>query len=229
MIPPAKTAVSTIGKKIFMGLSGLLLCGFIVGHLAGNLALLNPDPEPFNRYAHFLRGLGTALYAAEIILAAVFLVHFLYAVWITWENRKARGTRYEVVTGAGSPSRKTFASTTMIYTGAAIITFLVIHIRQFKFAELASYTAADGIVLRDFYSFLHHFFSDPLHVALYIAVMVLLGLHLSHGFWSAFQSLGVSHPVYTPIIYGFGYIFAAALAGGFVLIPLWIFFAGGSP
>ena len=92
------SAFSSLGKKIFMGVSGIMLCGFIVVHLIGNLTLLSPDRDPFNKYAHFLQGLGTAIYVAEIILGAIFLIHFIYAIMVTLGNWKARPIGYKVVT-----------------------------------------------------------------------------------------------------------------------------------
>jgi len=88
---------SSLGKKIFMGLTGLLLCGFIVIHLIGNLTLLFPDKDPFNKYSHFLtQELGTAIYLAELMLAAVFLIHMIYAIIVTINNWRARPQGYAV-------------------------------------------------------------------------------------------------------------------------------------
>jgi succinate dehydrogenase / fumarate reductase cytochrome b subunit len=193
------TAFTSIGKKLFMAVTGLSLSGFIVVHLTGNIALLYPDKDPFNKYAHFLQGLGGLLYAAEILLAAVFLIHFFYALIITIDNWLARPSRYRVVRNAGHTSKKTIASTTMVYTGLLIITFTVLHLLHFKYGE----------------------------VLIYMAIMILLGFHLSHGFWSAFQSLGINGIWFTRFVYGFGYLFAVIMGAGFLFLPIYIFVTSG--
>jgi succinate dehydrogenase / fumarate reductase cytochrome b subunit len=118
------TMFSSLGKKIFMALTGLALSGFIVIHLVGNIALMNPDKDPFNKYAHFLDSLGGLLYFAEIGLAGIFIIHFIYAIYIQIENWLARPYRYSNVTNAKHTSKKTLASNTMIYTGIIIIVLL---------------------------------------------------------------------------------------------------------
>jgi succinate dehydrogenase / fumarate reductase cytochrome b subunit len=219
---------STIGKKIFMGLTGLLLCSFIVVHLIGNLALLNPDPDPFNKYSHFLtQDLGMAIYIVEALLAAVFLIHFIYAIIITLNNWRARPQGYKMTTGAGHTSRKNLSSSTMIYTGLVIITFLVWHLLHFKYGEIMMYTTADGKVIRDLYTLVYQFYGNTVNVILYMLVMTLLGFHLYHGFWSAFQSLGLNGKRFTPFIYAVGGIFAVVMAAGFLFLPLWIFVITG--
>ncbi len=220
---------SSLGKKIFMGTTGLLLCGFIVIHLLGNLTLLNPDKDPFNFYAHFLtQETGNIIYIAEAVLAAFFLIHFFYAIFITWNNWKAKGGltgRYAKVTNARHTSRKSIASTTMIYTGLILIAFLIWHLLHFKFGTVYWYTPAGyDHQIRDLYRLVHEFFGNTVNVVLYVAVMALLGFHLSHGFWSAFQSLGLNGVRFTPFVYGLGTIFAIIMALGFIFIPVWIFY-----
>ncbi len=219
---------SSLGKKIFMGLTGLLLCGFIVIHLVGNLTLLIPDKDPFNKYSHFLtQELGTAIYLAELMLAAVFLIHMIYAIIVTINNWRARSQGYAVVTNAKHTSKKSLASTTMIYTGLMIITFLIWHLMHFKYGEIIIYTTGDGKVVRDLYTLVYQFYGDIINVILYIIVMILLGFHLSHGFWSAFQSLGLHGKRFTPFVYALGTVFAVIMAIGFILLPMWIYFVTG--
>ncbi len=223
----SNTAFTSIGKKIFMAVSGLTLSGFIVVHLSGNLALLSQDKDPFNKYANFLQSLGLLLYMAEFMLAAIFLIHFFYAVFITIGNWRARPSRYRVSHNAGHTSKKTIASTTMVYTGILIITFTILHLLQFKYGPIIMYTTKDGLYIRDLYTVVHQFFSDIWNVAFYMLIMILLGFHLSHGFWSAFQSLGINGIWFTRIVYGFGYLFAVVMAAGFLLLPLYIFVKSG--
>ena len=235
MIRFSTLVLSSVGKKIFMGLSGLMLSGFIVVHLLGNLTLLSSDRDPFNTYAHFLLNLGTAIYVAEIILAAIFLTHFTYAIMITFENWrarpsrlitlfywKARDKRYKMVTNAGHTSKKTWASSTMIWTGLLIIVFTILHLLDFKYGEILMYTTADGHFIRDLFETVYRFFSNVVNVVFYVVVMILLGFHLSHGFWSAFQSLGLNGKTFTPFVRVVGYIFAIIMGIGFVFIPIFV-------
>lgn len=219
---------SSLGKKIFMGFSGLMLCGFIVVHLIGNLALLSPDKDPFNKYAHFLTSeVGSLIYVAEFLLASIFIIHFIYGVFVTIDNWRARPKGYAVVKDAKHTSKKTLASRTMIYTGVLIIIFLVWHLLHFKFGEVIMYTTADGKVIPDLYLVVYKFFGNTVNVILYIAVMALLGFHLSHGFWSAFQSLGLNGKRFTPFIYGLAAVFAVVMATGFIVLPVWIYIISG--
>jgi len=210
-----------------MGITGLSLSGFIVIHLAGNLALLNPDKDIYNKYAHFLLSLGTLLYVAEFILASVFLIHFFYAVYTQIGNWLARPKRYAVVTNAGDTSHKNIASTTMIWTGLVIIVFTILHLLHFKYGEVVMYTTRDGMVIRDLYTLVYQFFSNIWNVVFYVVVMTLLGFHVSHGLWSAFQSLGISGARFTKFVQRFGYVFAVLMGGGFLLLPVWIFILSG--
>jgi succinate dehydrogenase / fumarate reductase cytochrome b subunit len=219
---------SSLGKKIFMGFSGLSLCGFIVVHLIGNLTLLQTDKDPFNKYANFLTSeVGNVIYIAEFLLASLFLIHFIYAILVTVDNWKARPQKYAVVRNAKHTSKKSLASRTMIYTGIIIIVFLVWHLLHFKFGEMIMYTTADGKVIRDLYVVVYKFFGNVVNVALYITVMALLGFHLSHGFWSAFQSLGLNGKRFTPFVYGLAVVFGVVMAAGFIVLPVWIFIITG--
>ena len=102
---------SSLGKKIFMGFSGLMLCGFIVVHLIGNLTLLLPDKDPFNKYANFLTSeVGNVIYVAEFLLASIFIIHFIYGIVVTIDNWRARPQNYKVVKGAKHTSKKSLAS-----------------------------------------------------------------------------------------------------------------------
>lgn len=223
------TVFSSLGKKIFMGLTGLMLCGFIVIHLIGNLALLSPNPDPFNKYAHFLtQQTGNIIYVAEAMLAAVFLIHFFYAIYVTWNNWTARPSGYKVVKGAGHTSRKSIGSTTMIYTGILVMVFLVMHLLHFKYAEAQMYVPAGyEYQIKNLYAVVHNFFSNIGNVSFYVVIMGLLGFHLSHGFWSAFQSLGLSGSRFTPVVYTLGSIYAVVMAIGFILFPVISFIKGG--
>lgn len=230
MIPISRSFSSSLGKKIIMGLTGLGLSLFLTGHLLGNLSLFLADHGPFNAYAHFLTGLGELLYMIEAGLLIVFLAHAFYGSWVTYVNWRSRPIGYEVVTPAKGASRKTIASSTMIYTGLTIGVFVILHILFFKYgpgiAEGYKYMH-DGKEIRDLYQLVYDAFGDGWYVLWYSVTLIFLGFHLSHGFWSAFQSLGINHPVYTPFLQKLAVIFGIIIGGGFLSIPLYIFLSTG--
>lgn len=214
---------SSVGKKVLMALTGLIMILFLIEHLAGNLLLYGENPDPFNEYSHFLISFGSILYVAELGLVALFLVHVVAAVSVWLGKRRARPDNYALVRSAGPPSRKTIYSTTMIYTGIVLFVFLVIHLKTFKYGPHYT-TTVDGVEMRDLHKLVIEVFRQPGYVIGYVAVMILMGFHLRHAFWSAFQSLGVNHPRYSPLIYGLGIIIAVLLTVGFLGIPIWIYF-----
>jgi succinate dehydrogenase / fumarate reductase cytochrome b subunit len=199
---------SSIGKKLVMAASGLLLVGFLVAHLAGNLTLLAGDGEAFDAYAHKLRDTAPLLYVVEIGLLALFLVHIAMAFRVSMENREARGVGYVVRADRG---KKTLGSSSMLVTGALVGAFLIVHLVDFRFdsrfeegpAQLVSATL-----------------TQPWKLALYLLSFGVLFVHLSHAFKSALQTLGINHPRYVGAIRVAGWSVAGLLAGGFALIPL---------
>lgn len=218
---------SSIGKKMVSGLTGLILCGFIVSHLIGNLLLL-AGAEQFNAYAHFLEsfGHGYAVYVAEIGLIVFFLSHAVAGLQVARDRAKARSRRYVKRAHAGGASRKTVASMTMVITGIILLVFLVLHIWMFKFGpgvDAGYTTMIDGQTQRDLYRLVVEWFKIGPVTAAYVAVMLMLGTHLRHGFWSAFQSLGANSPKYMPLIHRAGIVFAVFMAVGFLLIPVLIY------
>lgn len=201
---------SSVGKKQVMAVTGLLLCGFLVSHLLGNfLILLGSDA--FNTYAHTLTS-NKLIYVAEAILAIVLLSHVIMAVRLRIENKLARPVPYLMRRKTGNG--ETFASSTMIFSGALILVFLVTHLIHFKYGAYYT-TNVDGVEMRDLYKVVIEYFRNPLYTAWYVVAMTVIGLHTSHGFWSAFQSLGLSHPKYTPKIKLISKIYAVFIAVGF--------------
>ena len=214
--------LTTVGKKIIMALTGLFLVVFVIEHMIGNLIFL-AGSDAFNTYSHKLLSLGPLIWIIELILLAAFVFHAFYGISITLYNNQARPVKYRRLKSAGKPSRKTISSTTMIYTGAIVLIFLIIHLKSFKYGTYYS-TVVDGVEMRDLYKLMLEKFTTPLYTFGYVAVMVLLGFHLRHGFWSAFQSLGANHPRYYRAIYILGVIIAILLAVGFIFVPMWIYF-----
>lgn len=212
---------SSVMKKQVMGITGLLLCGFLLSHLAGN-TLIYVGADAFNKYAHALIT-NPLIYIAEAGLALIFLTHIGLAIKLTIENKAARPTNYYIKqkTGRGA----TFASSTMPYTGMLILVFLITHLINFKFGPVYS-TTVSGVEMRDLYKTVVEYFHSPLNVVWYIVCMIALGIHVSHGFWSAFQSLGVNHPKYNCLIKFASKAFAVLVTIGYSALPIFCHLQG---
>lgn len=216
---------SQVGRKILTGVTGIGLIIFIIFHLIGNLTLFG-DAQAFNEYTYALESLGWILYILEAGLATAFLLHAYVGISIWWNRRKARPEGYVKYQSKGGPSHQTWAAKSMIFTGVVLLVFLVIHIDTFKFGATDMITLPSGEEARDLKELVIATFQQPLYAFGYTAVMILLGLHLGHGFWSAFTSLTMKHKEYSTIVYTIGVIFAILMAVGFLFIPLYIYFAG---
>jgi succinate dehydrogenase / fumarate reductase cytochrome b subunit len=221
--------VSSVAMKYFMAITGLGWIVYVVAHLIGNLLLLSPDQDAFNRYAHTLVGLGLWLVAAEIVLLVGLVVHVSAAILVTYDNWRARSKGYKVYESRGKPSKKTISSSTMIWTGLILLVFIPLHVYQFKYGpgiQQGYVVTLDGVPVRDLRRLVVEAFNNTWYVALYVTAMVVLGFHLRHGFWSAFQSLGLYHPRLTPVAYGLGVVVGLTLAVGFIFIPMWVYLTG---
>jgi len=199
-----------------MALAGLFLILFLPVHLIINLMLLGSDPEPFNKAAHFMATFPLVR-IVEIILIAAILIHISWGLFLQIQNWLARPVGYV----SGSKTQTSFFSKFMIWTGASILTFLIIHFFNFYFIKL-------GLVRGDpenFYSVAHQLFKIPAYNFIYLVCFALLGLHLFHAFTSAFQTIGLNHRIWTPVIKIFAWIYAIALPLGFafISITLWQF------
>lgn len=225
MLQHSSTLWSTVGKKLLMGLTGLFLFAFLVIHLAGNLTLMTGVPDYINIYAHFLHQFGWIIEALEIGLALLFLFHLFVGAVVTYHNWRSRPIGYRKVKNAGHTSHKTISSSTMIYTGAIVIIFLVLHLFHFRYADSSRLVTLHDQQIWDLYGIIRDFFSSGWNVLAYELVMILLGFHLSHGVWSAFQSLGLTGPRFLPFVYKLGIALSVLIAGGFFIIPLWLYFA----
>ena len=204
---------SSIGKKVQMAVTGLLLCGFLVAHLGGNLFLFK-SRDAFNHYAEALEA-NPLLPAAEIGLLVLFALHIVMAVWTRIDNKRARPVGYEMYRSSGGRS---WGSSTMTYSGLLLLAFLIVHLKSFRFNE-----AGEG----DLYGMVVGAFRNPLYSWFYVLAMGGLALHLSHGFQAGFQTLGFRHGKYTPVIQKLGVAFAIVVCLGFASMPLWVLYAGG--
>lgn len=204
---------SSIGKKIVVALAGVLLCGFLITHLAGNLFLF-VGGDAFNRYAEALEH-NPLLPLAEGGLLFLFLVHIGMSARATLANRAARPVAYEAYKGKGA---RTPGSRSMAITGTVILAFVIIHVATFKFK-------AGGAKGADLFTHVVAWFANPWYAAFYILAVAGVGLHLSHGVQSALQTFGVNHPRYTPMLRKAGLAFAALIFLGFASMPIYFGFA----
>lgn len=228
----ATAAQSSIGRKLINGFTGLLLLGFVIGHLTGNFLLL-VGPDAFNSYAYFLEHMfhGAALPVIELGLIAVFGWH-AWTGWSVWRNKaKARKHAYAVPGDAGGKSKKSLSSTTMLYSGILLFLFVIVHVAQFKYAVFHTggkpLVVVDGVQMTNLYHIVIEAFRSPLWTMLYLVVMTALGTHLWHGAWSAFQSVGLASDKYLPTITKAAHGLAAVLAIGFLFLPAAIFLGNG--
>jgi succinate dehydrogenase / fumarate reductase cytochrome b subunit len=212
---------SLITTKLIVGVTGILLFAYLVLHIAGNLMVFL-GPDTFNTYSHALIS-NPLVVPVEIGLLVVFLIHLFKAIRMTLHNQSARPAKYARRERAGGASQKSVASSSMILTGLAILIFVPIHVWTFKYGEF--YDLGGGV--RDLYRTEVENFTSPVAVTFYVCMMVVVGLHLWHGVASSFQSVGLSGPRFTPLIRRIGKISAVVIAGGFIVITLWVFLAGG--
>lgn len=217
-----KALNTTTGSKFLVALTGLSLVGFLVAHLAGNLLIL-VGPETFNHYGHALIS-NPLVVPAELGLIALLLLHIGKALQHVMRARTARPVPYTKQVRAGGPSRKSLGSTTMVISGIVLLAFLVIHIATLKFGPFYPTSDPDAENgMRDLYRLVVEVFQSPWVVIFYVVSMAVVGLHLRHGISSAFQSLGLMTPGWTPAILSIGLVLAVILAAGFALIPVWVF------
>lgn len=224
-------ASSSVGKKVITGITGIALGLFVIVHLAGNMTLfLSDHGHALNEYAHFLEtlGHGALLPIAEIGLVVLILAHFASTVAVTLRNKSARPVGYYASADAGHTSHKTPSSRTMIYTGLILAAFLVLHVVQFRVANLSN-TIYMSPGVRNLYFIVYETFQNPVYVWLYVGVMAMLGLHLRHGLWSAWQSLGLTNKRLLPVFYAVAVLLAIVLAIGFLSLPLYMHFNGSPP
>lgn len=211
-----KILFSSITKKFVIALAGIFLLVFLPVHLVINLMLLKSDPVPFNNAAHFMATFPV-IKIMEIILIGAILIHIAWGIFIQIQNWLARPVGYEI----SNKSETLFFSRFMIWTGASVFTFLVLHFFNFYFIKL-------GLVPgnpEDFYSVAHNLFKIPAYNYIYLVCFILLGFHLYHAIYSAFQTLGLSRGLWTKVVKMVALVYAIGLPAGFafISITLWLF------
>jgi len=217
----SRSSGSLITTKLIIGTTGVLLFLYLILHIAGN-ALVFLGPDVFNTYSYKLIS-NPLVVPVEIGLLVVFLIHIVKAVTMTAKNQAARPAKYVRKARAGGASQKSAASSTMILTGLALLIFIPIHVWMFKYGAEYQYGTSE---MRDLYRLERENFSSPLAVGLYVLAMVFVGMHLWHGVASSFQSLGIAGPRFTPLIRKIGKVSAVIIAGGFIVIAVWVFLYG---
>lgn len=216
---------SSIGKKIILSLSGLFLIAFLCVHLALNLLLIvDNSGDLFNIGAHFM-ATNPIIKIVEPILAIGFIIHIILASILTLQNRSARPIKYDLRRQLGNC---TWSSRNMYILGGLVLIFLLVHLWNFwwkiKFAgdPLLAEINVDGTAMENTYALVSGLFkSSIIYCLLYILGGIFLGLHLTHGFWSAFQSIGFCNQIWRKRLECLAKIFAFIIAAGFSIIPLY--------
>lgn len=208
-----RTFGSSIGKKLLMAITGLSFIGFLSAHLAGNLTLYKGGTA-FNAYAEKLHSLGPILVVFEFGLLALALIHVTIGIILFVQNLKARSVPYENDRRAGG---RTLSSVTMPYTGVIILAFVIFHLINFSFVDKSQ---------RTIFEIVSSAFANPVYMVLYVFVMIVVALHIRHGFWSAFQTIGANHPKYMPALMVLSVIASLIFGFGFGLLPIYLWSFG---
>ncbi len=201
---------TSIGKKLLMAFTGLCFIGFLAVHIIGNLTIYG-GKELFLSYVEHLHALGALVTVAEFGLVFLALVHIVMGLTLFLQNLKARPVRYEVKKAAGG---RTIGSSTMPYTGILILLFIIFHLVKFRFVDKTPVDVNDFTILAAT-------FSQIGWVLFYIVAVIIVAIHVSHGLWSGFQTLGLSHSKYMPFIMALSVVFAIIVGIGFGFIPIY--------
>jgi succinate dehydrogenase / fumarate reductase cytochrome b subunit len=202
---------TTIGKKAVMAVTGVILFGFVVGHLLGNLQIFL-GPEKLNHYAMTLRSMPLLTWTVRTLLLVSVILHIWSSFQLWTLQREARPVKYIKKENLNS----TYASRVMYWSGPIILAFVIYHLLHFTFGVVHPGGPFDVENVYDNVVYGFQFWPVSLF---YIIAMVMLCYHLYHGLWSMFQSLGFSHPIYTPWVQRFAKVFAILIAAGNISIP----------
>ncbi len=202
---------TTVGKKVVMAITGVILAGFLVGHVLGNFELFG-GPERINEYAHFLHHTAAPLlWTARVVLLASILLHIRETEQLYRLKARARPVPYQKKSNRGAR----IYSLIMLYSGIALALFIVYHILHFTTGTLHFDFIPDDVFHNVTSAFQHWWVA-----LIYLVAMAFLAMHLNHGLWSMTQSIGISHPKYTAILKPLAVVVALLIAGGFALVPI---------
>ncbi len=211
-----------------MALTGLFLITFLIVHLVGNLQLLSSGGgQAFNEYAYFMTH-NPLIKFTSYGLYAFILIHAFQGIALWLKNRSARGSQgYAVKVNRTAGASK--ASVRMGALGTIILVFILLHMYQFwlqmKLGNTAMIGYDGGEQVKDLYSLVKGVYANPVFVVIYVISMIVIGFHLWHGFESAFQTLGLNHPKWTPLIKFVGRTYSVLVPLGFAIIPIWMYLA----
>lgn len=207
---------SSIGKKHIMAITGLAMALFTLVHMAGHLIMFSGQ-EAYNTYAHNLQSLGPLKWIARAGLFAVLMAHFSSALSLSSANSAARPVKYAMQ----RTIRTTGFAKTMLATGLSLFLFIIFHILHFTVQVVPNAYWHKSINGKpDVFNAFVSAFQNPIFTVIYVALMGLLCMHLAHGVSSAFQSLGVKHPKYDPLIAKLGPGLGVLIFLGFIAPPL---------
>jgi succinate dehydrogenase / fumarate reductase, cytochrome b subunit len=210
----------SIGRKAVMAVTGLLMVLFIIGHMLGNLTIF-AGQDGINSYAQHLHDLAPVVWGTRLVMAVAVLLHLVLAIQITMENSAAKPEKYAVT----NLLRTTFASKTMIWTGVLIAAFVAYHLLQFTFRVTPDVVVGfDRAERFDVFTMVVTSFERTAIALIYVAAMVSLFLHLTHGIQSSFQTLGLSNAMLLPRYGVAGKVLSGIFLVGFASIPVVIFF-----
>jgi succinate dehydrogenase / fumarate reductase, cytochrome b subunit len=210
MLALTRFYVTTVGKKFVMAATGIVLLGFVFVHMVGNLQLF-AGPAKLNAYAAFLHSLPKLLWAFRVVVLVSVLWHVLIAIQLTLRNWANRPQKYKVV----KYREADVSSRTMIYGGIFLVAFIAYHLAQLTLGWVGPTFDAKNVYGNVVAGFQIWWIS-----LFYVVGMVFLGLHLYHGAWSLFQTLGLNHPLYNPLRRWVATVFAVVVAGANILMPL---------
>ena len=218
---------SSIGRKVVMSVTGIALVLFLTFHASMNVVALF-SAEGYNMICEFL-GSNWYAVAATLALAALVVIHIIYAFWLTMQNPKARGNnRYDVTS---KPDKVEWASQNMLVLGIIVVLGMVLHLYNFwynmMFAELMGDPYMGGLHATDGYGYIVATFSNPVYTVLYIIWLAALWFHLTHGFWSAIQTLGWNGKVWFDRWKCIGNIYTTIVILMFLVVALYFSFCGG--
>ena len=215
---------SSIGRKTIVALTGLFLTTFLVVHMIGNLQLIWGSAEKFNMYTYTMTHNKVIKLLGYVTYASI-LIHAVMAISLSLNNRKARPTGYAV---SGASTNSSWSSRNMAFLGVVIFVYIVVHLYNFwyvmKFGDIGT-VIYEGKHYKDLYPVVINAFQVPWLVALYVIGMIALAYHMIHGFASGFQTVGVNHPKYNPLIKNLGiWVFGVLIPLGFAAIPVAVYF-----
>lgn len=209
---------TSVGRKQLVGLTGIGLSLFVLTHMLGNMLIL-VSPQKYNEYSHALVS-NPLLIVAELGLLAIFLGHMKFAMGLAASNFRARNSRYAIL--PNGPKGTSVIQRSLWAQGLLLLVFIISHLITFKYGQHYNVTYG-STEMRDLHRLVVEVFHEPGYVAWYLVALVVLGLHLSHGVSSTFQTFGIHHPRYQPAIKAFGWVYAVIVTFGFISQPLYVY------